>query len=46
MRADGTYVGRSAPEIDVFEASVSSEVGGQVRVHGARFCQRPAKFEL
>lgn len=29
MRADGTYVGRSAPEIDVFEAIVGP-AGGQV----------------
>ncbi|KAI5120828.1 hypothetical protein M0805_007016 [Coniferiporia weirii] len=27
MHSDGTYVGRSAPEIDVFEAQVSNEVG-------------------
>jgi len=25
--SDGTYVGRSAPEIDVFEATVSNEIG-------------------
>ncbi len=30
MRKDGSYVGRSAPEIDVFEALVSSG-GGQVK---------------
>lgn len=31
MRADGSYVGRSAPEIDIFEAIVDSGVG-QVRL--------------
>ena len=30
MRKDGSYVGRSAPEIDVFEALVSPG-GGQVK---------------
>ena len=29
MRPDGTYVGRAAPEIDVFEALVDDE-GGKV----------------
>lgn len=29
MRSDGSYVGRSAPEIDVFEALVDDE-GGKV----------------
>lgn len=27
MHSDGTFVGRAAPEIDVFEAQVSDEVG-------------------
>lgn len=27
VRADGTYVGRSAPEIDIFEATVDSGIG-------------------
>lgn len=27
VRADGTYVGRSAPEIDIFEAAVDDETG-------------------
>ncbi|KAF9445544.1 glycoside hydrolase family 16 protein [Macrolepiota fuliginosa MF-IS2] len=30
MRSDGSYVGRAAPEIDVFEATVTKDVGGQV----------------
>lgn len=30
MRKDGSYVGRSAPEIDVFEATVNANVGGEV----------------
>lgn len=30
MRADGTYVGRAAPEIDIFEATVHDGIG-QVR---------------
>jgi hypothetical protein len=29
VRSDGSYVGRSAPEIDVFEALISPD-GGQV----------------
>lgn len=29
MRSDGSYVGRSAPEIDIFEATVDDE-GGKV----------------
>lgn len=28
MHSDGTYVGRSAPEIDVFEAQITSQVSG------------------
>lgn len=31
MRSDGSYVGRSAPEIDIFEATVVKGVKGQVR---------------
>jgi len=31
MRKDGSYVGRAAPEIDVFEALVDAE-GGKVFV--------------
>jgi len=31
MRSDGSYVGRSAPEIDIFEATVIHNVKGQVR---------------
>jgi len=27
MHSDGTYVGRSAPEIDVFEAQITDSVG-------------------
>ena len=27
MRADGSYVGRASPEIDVFEAIVDDNVG-------------------
>lgn len=30
VRSDGTYVGRAAPEIDVFEATVIQGVKGQV----------------
>ncbi|KXN92138.1 Beta-glucan synthesis-associated protein KRE6 [Leucoagaricus sp. SymC.cos] len=30
MRSDGSYVGRSAPEIDIFEATVVKDVKGQV----------------
>jgi len=30
VRTDGSYVGRSAPEIDVFEATVIQGVKGQV----------------
>ncbi|KAF5357204.1 hypothetical protein D9756_006626 [Leucocoprinus leucothites] len=30
MRSDGSYVGRSAPEIDIFEATVIKDVKGQV----------------
>lgn len=30
MRSDGSYVGRSAPEIDIFEATVIHNVKGQV----------------
>jgi len=29
MRADGSYVGRSAPEIDIFEALIGDD-GGEV----------------
>ncbi|KAF7291349.1 GH16 domain-containing protein [Mycena indigotica] len=31
MHKDGTYVGRSAPEIDIFEAQIEEEVIGRVR---------------
>jgi beta-glucan synthesis-associated protein KRE6 len=31
---DGTFVGRGAPEIDVFEAQVSEDIGGQVSQSG------------
>ncbi|KIY69736.1 glycoside hydrolase family 16 protein [Cylindrobasidium torrendii FP15055 ss-10] len=34
MHKDGTYVGRSAPEIDIFEAQVSEETGGEVSQSG------------
>ena len=36
MHPDGTYVGRSAPEIDVFEATISYEIPmrGQVSQSG------------
>lgn len=27
MRANGSYVGRAAPEIDLFEAIVTDEIG-------------------
>lgn len=27
MRANGSYVGRAAPEIDIFEATVDNGVG-------------------
>ena len=27
MHSDGTYVGRSAPEIDIFEAQITNNVG-------------------
>jgi hypothetical protein len=30
MHADGTFVGRAAPEIDFFEAQVDKETGGEV----------------
>lgn len=30
MRSDGTYVGRAAPEIDIFEATVIKGDRGQV----------------
>ena len=30
MHSDGTYVGRAAPEIDIFEAQVSTTEGGHV----------------
>ena len=36
MRANGSYVGRGAPEIDVFEALVDG-VGGKVLNSFARF---------
>lgn len=31
MRSDGSYVGRSAPEIDIFEATAYKGIGGKVR---------------
>lgn len=34
MHSDGTYVGRSAPEIDIFEAQISSDLVGQVSQSG------------
>jgi hypothetical protein len=34
VHADGTYVGRSAPEIDIFEAQVDGEKGGTVSQSG------------
>ncbi|EKM77365.1 hypothetical protein AGABI1DRAFT_122114 [Agaricus bisporus var. burnettii JB137-S8] len=34
VRSDGTYVGRAAPEIDVFEATVIQGVKGQLSMSG------------
>ncbi|KAF7324806.1 Beta-glucan synthesis-associated protein [Mycena kentingensis (nom. inval.)] len=34
IHSDGTYVGRAAPEIDVFEAQISDDFGGQVSQSG------------
>lgn len=34
MHKDGTFVGRSAPEIDIFEAQVDGEKGGTVSQSG------------
>lgn len=45
MHKDGTFVGRSAPEIDIFEAQVDGERGGTVSQSGQWAVSRPNSGE-